>query len=397
MRTHTAQRARFVHASRSARGRVAAAPCVACAHPLIARFLTTGRIAISRFAKMTKAELEAEVELLSDELADAREKLRQCRESHELNLSALCAIAEGIVIVDNAGRITCLNPAAAHLTGWKEHETLGRELCHAVRFTDNQGRALDVLSEGFTSDHEQIVSLVRRDGHVILVDGTVAQVHDPDKQAIGTVVTFRNVTASTRLTRELAYHANHDSLTGLYNRRAFKSQLQRTIAQAAEFGSAHALLYIDLDGFKVVNDRGGHAAGDELLRQLAVLLRRELRGHDTVARLGGDEFVVLVENCTSAHASAVAEKIRNTIAQFAFVWQQREYRLGASIGQVDFADGARSVDQLVRVADRMCYVAKTSGRNQVVRHRAEDSDATPRAGDVSHRPGARRGRGELLP
>lgn len=359
--------------------------------------LATDPTAIPRFGKKTKAELDAEVQLLSDELAATREKLRQCRESHELNLSALCAIAEGIVIVDNAGRITCLNPVAAHLTGWKEHETLGRELGSAIRFTDHQGRALDVLSEGFSSDHEQIVSLVRRDGHVVLVDGTVAQVHDQDKQAIGTVITFRNVTASTRLTRELAYHANHDSLTGLYNRRAFKSQLQRTIAQAAEFGSAHTLLYIDLDGFKVVNDRGGHAAGDELLRQLAVLLRKELRGHDTVARLGGDEFVVLVENCTSAHASAVAEKIRNTIAQFAFVWQQREYSLGASIGQVDFADGARNVEQLVRMADRMCYVAKTSGRNRVVRHAGADGDGARRTGDVSHRPGARRGRGEVLP
>lgn len=346
---------------------------------------------------MTKAGLEAEVELLSDELAGVREQLHQCRESHELNLSALCAIAEGIVIVDTAGRITCLNPAAAHLTGWKEHETLGRALGNAVQFTDNQGRALDVLSEGCSSDHEQIVSLVRRDGHVILVDGTVAQVHDPDKRSIGTVITFRNVTASTRLTRELVYHANHDSLTGLYNRRAFKSQLQRTIAQAAEFGASHALLYIDLDGFKVVNDRGGHAAGDEMLRQLAVLLRRELRGHDTVARLGGDEFVVLVENCSAAHASAVAEKIRGAIEQFAFTWQQREYRLGASIGQVDFADGARSVDQLIRVADRMCYVAKTGGRNEVVRDGVQDDVVAPRVGDVSHRPGARRGRGEVLP
>ena len=351
---------------------------------------------ISLPAKMNKAELLAEVDMLTEELVAVREKLRLCQSSHELNLNALCAIAEGIAIVDTAGRITCLNPVAVHLTGWKEHTALGRHLQEIVRFTDNQGQALDVLSEGFSSDHEQIVSLVRRDGHIILVDGTVAQVHDHDKKTIGTVITFRNVTASTRLTRELAYQASHDSLTGLHNRRAFKSQLQRTIAHAAEFGCGNALLYIDLDQFKVVNDRGGHAAGDELLRQLAVLLRKELRGHDTVARLGGDEFVVLLENCTQEHASTVAEKIRAAIVGFEFVWHQRTYRLGASIGQIDFSDGERSVEQLIRLADRMCYIAKTSGRNQVARHGAADTGAGSNEGDVSHRPGSRRGKGELL-
>lgn len=348
-----------------------------------------------RPARMNKADLEAHVEMMTDELADMREKLRACRESHELNLSALCAIAEGIAIVDNSGRITCLNPAASHLTGWKEHASLGRSLSKVVKFTDSQGRSLDVLSEGFSSDHEEIVSLVRRDGHVILVDGTVAQVHDSDKQTIGAVITFRNVTASTKLTRELTYHANHDSLTGLHNRRAFKAQLQRAITHAAEFGCGNSLLYVDLDQFKAVNDRGGHAAGDELLRQLAVLLRRELRGHDTVARLGGDEFAVLLENCTPEHATTVAEKIRAAIVKFSFTWHERTYGLGASIGQIDFSDGERSVDQLIRIADRMCYLAKTGGRNQVARHVAAAAD--PNEQDVSHRPGARRGHGELLP
>lgn len=342
-------------------------------------------------------DLQARVDWLTAELANAREEFREIEQSNERNLSALCAIAEGIAIVDNSGRITCLNLVASHLTGWKEHASLGRTLSNVVKFTDNQGRSLDVLSEGFSSDHDEIVSLVRRDGHVILVDGTVAQVHDRDKQAIGAVITFRNVTASTRLTRELTFHANHDSLTGLHNRRAFKAQLQRAITHAAEFGCGNTLLYVDLDQFKAVNDRGGHAAGDELLRQLAVLLRRELRGHDTVARLGGDEFAVLLENCTPEHAATVAEKIRAAIVNFSFAWHDRAYALGASIGQIDFADGERSVEQLVRIADRMCYIAKTSGRDQVARYGAAEPDADPYEQDVSHRHGARRGQGELLP
>ncbi len=347
-------------------------------------------------AHLDEPALKAQVQQLTDELARVRDELRDCQQSLERNLSALCAIADGIAVVDIAGRITCLNPVASHLTGWKEKMSLGRNLAKVVNFTDNQGRSLNVLAEGFSSDQAGIVSLVRRDGHTILVDGTVAQVHDRDKQAIGAVVTFRNVTAATRLTRELTYHANHDSLTGVHNRRAFEAQLDRAITNAAEFGTSNAMLYIDLDQFKRVNDRGGHAAGDELLRQLALLLRKHLREHDTVARLGGDEFAVLLDNCTPDHAATVAEKIRAAIVEFSFAWHGRTFQLGASIGQIEFADGTRSVEDIIGIADRMCYRAKAGGRNQVVSHGAQGSDAVPAEQNVSHRPGARRGEGELL-
>jgi len=340
--------------------------------------------------------LEEKIGQLTAALDEAREELRACQESHDRNLSALCAIADGIAIVDNKGCITCLNPVASHLTGWKEDASLGRNLLKVVKFTDHQGRAVDILSEGFSTEQDDIVSLTRRDGHVILVDGTVAQVHDRDHNAIGAVVTFRNVTAATKLTRELAYHANHDSLTGLHNRRAFKAKLQRAITNAAEFGSGNAMLYIDLDQFKAVNDKGGHFAGDELLRQLAVLLRRQLREHDTVARLGGDEFAVLLENCTTAHAAAVAEKIRSAIVDFVFAWNDTVFKVGCSVGQLDFDDDRRSAQEIIGIADRMCYLAKTGGRNQVAFYGAQESGAAPSEHDVSHRPGARRDEGELL-
>ena len=333
---------------------------------------------------------EGQLERLRTQLADVQRELSACQESHERNLRALCAIADGIAIVDTSGRITCLNPVASHLTGWREDACLGRRLANVVKFTDQQGRSMDVLSEGFSSASDDIVSLVRRDGHVILVDGTVSPMHAHDKRALGAVVTFRNVTASTRLTRELAYQANHDSLTGLHNRRAFQAQLQRAVDNAAAYGTGNALLYLDLDRFKAVNDGAGHVAGDELLRQLAVLLRRQLREHDTVARLGGDEFAVLLENCTPAHAATVAEKIRSAVADFAFVWNGSEYRIGTSIGQVDFNDGTRQVAQVIAVADGMCYVAKAGGRNRVAIHGAVGQRRSSGHHDVSHRPGARR-------
>ena len=334
--------------------------------------------------------LELQVQELEAELENVRLQLDACRRSHERNLSALCAIADGIVIVDTRGRITCLNPVASHLTGWKEHAALGRSLGNVVRFIDGKGGEIDVLAEGLGSDQGGTVSLLRRDGHVVLVDGTVSPVHDSDKNPIGSVVTFRNVTASVRLIRELAYQAHHDSLTGLKNRRGFRDKLQRAITTATEFGNRNALLYIDLDQFKAVNDTGGHMAGDELLRQIAVLLRRQLREHDTVARLGGDEFAVLVENCTSAHATTVAEKIRAAIIGFEFVWSGQAFRVGASIGQVEFADGRFSALDLIGSADHLCYVAKAGGRNRVAREGDEDAVSTLHSNDVSQRPGSRR-------
>jgi diguanylate cyclase (GGDEF)-like protein/PAS domain S-box-containing protein len=308
------------------------------------------------------------IERLEAELRQAREHLRACRASSVRSNSALCAIADGIVVVDTAGRITTLNPVATHLTGFTEAEALGKPLADIVRFTDAAGRSMDVLSVGFQADPREIVSLLRRDRHVILVDGSVAPIHDDAKQPVGSIVTFRNVTAAVRLTRELSHHAHHDALTGLENRRAFATRLQRAIASAEEFGACHAILYFDLDRFKAVNDSAGHVAGDELLRQLAIVLRRQLRANDTLARLGGDEFAVLIENCSAATAAGVAEKVRAAIAGFAFEWEGRSYRIGTSIGQVVFDDGSLSADRLIALADRKCYAAKAAGGNRIAAH-----------------------------
>lgn len=281
----------------------------------------------------------------------------------EFGQRALRAIPDGVVIVDLDGRVTFLNPIAAHLTGWSEAQSLGRDFSEVVRFTDAQGNVLDLHE--VSSSGENITALVRRDGHVILVDGAMGPIEE-DRRMVGWVVTFRNVTAAKRLTSELMYHANHDALTGLVNRRSFESRLERAINTAAGQGCHHALLYFDLDRFKAVNDRGGHVAGDELLRQLAALLRKQLRERDTLARLGGDEFAVLLEDCRPGDASYVAEKLRSAVEGFEFVWEGDRFHIGASIGQLDFADGTRSPADLLARADELCYRAKARGRNQVV-------------------------------
>ena len=335
------------------------------------------------------ADPKHSIEQLTAALAAARLELDTCRDELQRTQSALRAVADGLAIVDMKGRISSLNPVATHMTGWTQDESLGQPLSEIVRFTDARGRSVDVLAEGFSNGRDEIVSLRRRDGHVILVDGAVASVHDRDRQAIGTVVTFRNVTAAARLTRELAFHANHDPLTGLHNRRAFDSYLQRAVDSATELGCCHSVLYFDLDQFKRVNDGAGHVAGDELLRQLALLLRRQLRDRDSLARIGGDEFAVLLENCDATRAAQVAEKIRTAIAGFAFAWGSHEFQIGSSIGVVDFADGKLSAAQIMGIADRMCYAAKSGGRDQVATYHRKAPGESTSARDGPTRSGTR--------
>ena len=292
---------------------------------------------------------------------------------------ALRAIPDGIVVVDLDGRVAFLNPIAAHLTGWTEAQSLGRAFSEVVRLTDARGEVLDLEALGAGGD---ITALVRRDGHVILIDGALAPIEEGRRLA-GWVLSFRNVTAAKRLTSELMYHANHDALTGLANRRAFESRLERAVATAGAQGACHALLCFDLDRFKTVNDRGGHVAGDELLRQLAALLRKHLRDRDTFARLGGDEFAVLLEDASPDDAAHVAEKIRAAVAGFEFVWEGERFRIGTSIGLLDFRDDLHSPAELLARADELCYRAKARGRNRVVAERLEAPRTRARNGHLA--------------
>ncbi|HSJ81992.1 MAG TPA: EAL domain-containing protein [Thiobacillus sp.] len=182
-------------------------------------------------------------------------------------------------------------------------------------------------------------------------------------------------------TARLVYQASHDALTGLINRREFEQRLERTLLSALQQDREHALCYMDLDQFKVINDSCGHAAGDELLRQLALLLKGNLRERDTLARLGGDEFALLLENCSIPDALAVADTFRAEVQRFRFKWGDRIFNVGMSAGMVAINRDSGTAASLLSAADAACYVAKDRGRNQIhvyessnhdlVRHRSE--------------------------
>ena len=281
----------------------------------------------------------------------------------------LRSIDDGVVTIDLTGRITFLNTLAEHITGWTLTDALGKRLTQIVTLKDEDGQNY-VLPElepsGFSANPLTArTSLVRRDGHEISIEGTFAPIVADDRSLAGTVFAFRNVTLARKVAAELNHQATHDPLTGLANRRALERRIGHALKNLPERGSGHALLYLDLDQFKAVNDSAGHLAGDELLRQLSGLLKQHLREADTLARLGGDEFGVLLENCDPGHAEMVAEKLRQTVEQFAFVWKDRAFDVGISIGLVNIPDDSLTLTDILSHADEACYVAKAEGRNRV--------------------------------
>jgi len=195
-------------------------------------------------------------------------------------------------------------------------------------------------------------------------------------------VSILDVTERKRAEQMLSFQATHDALTGLVNRSEFERRLARMLETTRTSQDTHALCYLDLDQFKVINDTCGHMAGDELLRQLGRLLSVAVRKRDTLARLGGDEFGVLMEHCTLTQALRVANELRSTVTEFHFVWDRQIFRIGVSIGLVPITETSESVANLLSTADSACYVAKEEGRNRVHVHQLGDTELARRQGEM---------------
>ncbi len=175
-------------------------------------------------------------------------------------------------------------------------------------------------------------------------------------------------------TAKLSYQASHDMLTGLVNRREFEFRLERALGSAKNHGRTHVLCYLDLDQFKIVNDTCGHSGGDELLRQLTLLLHAKVRERDTLARLGGDEFGVLLENCSLETARDIAELLRQLVQDYRFVWNNKSFAVGVSSGLVVLNEESESVASVLSAADAACYAAKDRGRNCIHIYEPADSE-----------------------
>jgi diguanylate cyclase (GGDEF)-like protein/PAS domain S-box-containing protein len=315
----------------------------------------------------------------------AERALAQERDRAEITLHS---IGDAVISTDAAGRILHLNPMAERLTGWSLAEAKGREVDEIYRVVDERDRrplkrAIQAaLSDDPTTVTPTMPLLISRKGAEYAIEQTVSPIRAGDGRILGAVVVFRDVTTERTLAQELAWQASHDALTGLVNRHQFERRLSVLAERARSGKEHHVLLYLDLDQFKLVNDVCGHIAGDELLRQLAAVLRQKLRAEDTLARLGGDEFGVLLPGRSSVEGVAVAEHLRQEIAEFRFVWEDKTFTVGASVGVVELGPHCGGLASVLAAADTACYMAKERGRNRVFVHRAADADVRRRHGEI---------------
>ncbi|WP_455206890.1 EAL domain-containing protein [Kaarinaea lacus] len=299
------------------------------------------------------------------------------RKTHELEheknraLVTLHSIGDGIITTDANAVVQYLNPIAEQLTGWRNNETRGEHLSNIFHvFDERTNRRIDSIVERCIAENRNISSatqsvLLNRDGSKTAIEDTAAPIRGFNNDIIGTIIVFRDVSRTRELSRKLSYQASHDALTNVINRRAFEVQLTKAIKAAKDNSEKHALLYLDLDQFKVVNDTCGHDAGDQLLIQVTSLLQSKLRPTDTLARLGGDEFGILLRNCSLNKAREFAEGMLTALKQFRFEWQSIHFHLGVSIGIAMIDSNSDSVVSAMSAADMACYVAKDTGRNRV--------------------------------
>ncbi len=323
---------------------------------------------------------------VATDVTDAKKAEQALVEERERAQVTLASIGDGVIRTDAQGRIDYLNPIAERLTGWPASQALGRPVLEVFNVADENGRRIDFdpveicLRENRVYELPGHFQLIRKDGVEFAVQDSVAPIRDSDGAIVGSVLVFKDVTRLRRMEREMAYLASHDPLTGLINRREFEGRLERSLESAREGERRHALLYLDLDEFKLVNDTAGHFAGDQLLKELSAVLQSCIRSTDTLARLGGDEFGVLLEDTAIERARRLAVALRAAVRRFRFSWQDRSFAVGVSIGLVPISiEMADRVGVLV-AADAACYVAKESGRDRIHEYQADDVALVERYG-----------------
>ena len=319
-------------------------------------------------------ELFGVIETLQEEL---EEKTSQLQQEKELAQITLQSIGDAVITTDAVGRIVNFNPIAEKLIGWNLKQVSGQFLSNVFQLVNEYTREPvanpleSVLRENQAVELARQTVLIARDGTEYAIEDSAAPIRDYQGKLVGAVMVFRDVTESRRLSHRLAWQANHDALTGLYNRREFERRLVEAISSARNEGYHHALCFLDLDRFKIVNDTCGHQAGDELLKQVANLLLGQVRSSDILARLGGDEFGFLLDRCPLSVATKIANNLRQRIEDYRFSWQGRTFSIGISIGVVEISSDT-DLSSVMNTADAACYIAKANGRNCIHVHQDND-------------------------
>ncbi|MES2103033.1 MAG: EAL domain-containing protein [Pseudomonadota bacterium] len=308
----------------------------------------------------------------------------------ELAEVTLASIADAVITTDNLGRISYCNKIAEQMLGLSREDMLMQPFDTVCKIFDekNHEQVPDFLEQVLWPDAGSETTndlyLLGVDGSNIPIDRSIAPIRNADSNVIGIVIVLHDVSEVRRHAAQLSYQATHDELTGILNRREFERRLNELLAKEPldDKPEEHAVMYLDLDRFKIINDTSGHAAGDELIRQVSHMLKHRLRDGDMVGRLGGDEFGVVLTHCSRADACRLADALRQSVADIRFVWNGRTFAIGVSVGLVVLNPALVTLKEVMKAADAACYMAKEKGRNRIHLFSDDDEDLSVRHNEM---------------
>ncbi|NGX15162.1 EAL domain-containing protein [Wenzhouxiangella sp. XN24] len=306
----------------------------------------------------------------------------------QLAEATLESISEGVITTDTRGRIDYLNSAAEALLGCQRDHAQGRQIGDLATLVDESDRrpfgdpVARCLEERRRVDLGRRALLISRaSGDEYSVELRASPIRTGGGETSGCVIVLHDVSELRGLTRQMSYQASHDPLTGLVNRREFERRLEEAL-KTGRSGGGHVLCYLDLDRFKAVNDTSGHMAGDNMLREIAGILKEQIRDSDIVARVGGDEFGLLLVGCPLDKARQIADDVCGAIRDYRFVWRDKIFSVGASIGLVQIGPESGSIEDTLSAADSACYVAKQQGRGRIHVYSSRDEAVARQRGEI---------------
>lgn len=320
------------------------------------------------------------------DITDRKQTAEALMNSEERFSLAMQGANDGLWDWDLKNDVVYYSPRWKSMLGYAEdevkpHLSEWERLVHA----DDMGKALsevEACRNGIKDKFEVEFRMQHKDGQFLDILSRAFAVKDENGEMIRLVGTHVDITLRKQADAKISYQASHDALTNLVNRREFEHRTERLLSTISQTNDEHALCFMDLDRFKVVNDTCGHVAGDEMLRQLSAVLKETVRHHDTLARLGGDEFGVIMEHCSLADAHRVVASLQKAIQDYQFAWEGHSFKVGVSMGLVPITVETLNLTELLRDADAACYMAKDKGRNRIHVYHEEDSEIAERHGEM---------------
>lgn len=347
------------------------------------------RCVIGKSISRQFVELNSELEQQKSLLRKLQASRKALEKEHERVRVTLHSIGDAVITTDAKGCVDYMNPVAEQLTGWETQEARGKDVIEVFNIINEVTRRRaknpveHCLAEGRVVGLANHTALIARDGTEYVIEDSAAPIRDAHGIIHGVVLVFRDVTGDRLAQRQLEYLAQHDTLTSLKNRYFFEQQLDQAVKVASRGQQHAALLYIDLDQFKLVNDTAGHAAGDELLVEVAQRLTKRLRHGDILARLGGDEFGIILNDVKQEQLEVITCAFIEGLEGFKYRWDSGSFDVTCSIGIVYIDQNITSPAEAMRRADIACYVSKQAGRNRYHLYTADDEDTLSTLGEMS--------------